>query len=569
MRRITATLLIVLTAFSLLANTGDTIRVNGHNNISMTWYGNYDNTTVFPPATKTYHKILMHYIMGCASGGCSGWDYTTIIQLLQHTGLFDSTLAYAPNFTVNGVRQDSLVYSANPTYTTGYDSVNNTTDSVLNTQLLVRNYADTTHPYTQTDSVLVYPAGYWNYYYDNGGNIIDSAYVGGTTRYVYLTHVYTPREIMQPHELGRVITPYGSYYTSIPNWSNDYVFDVTDYAPLLHDTVILRDFYSGWSSGFSVTLKFEMIEGTPPRTVKNIYPMFNGYFAYGSTSDPIANHMLPMTFALSDSEQHVMFRITPTGHGEGSADDCDEFCDKYYDLFINDQMLDETHVWRSDCDVNSLIHQSGNWITSRANWCPGAKGLSQDHEIPSSYFTPGDSIKVEVQMEPYTEPGGGAGLQMAGELFTYGAPNQQVDATIDDVIQPSNIDAFSRFNPVCANPIIILRNLGAQPLSSVTIRYGMVGETNYDYHWNRTTLTYNQVDTVMLPNIVLNDSTPSHIFQAYTYYPNGLIDNYPYNDTVRVYTDFPPSYDSVFVFAMKTNMDATQDSWTLTDDAGN
>ena len=60
----------------------------------------------------------MHYIMGCATGGCSGWDYTTIIELMQHTGVIDSTLALAPSFTVDGNVIDTFHYSTALTYHT-------------------------------------------------------------------------------------------------------------------------------------------------------------------------------------------------------------------------------------------------------------------------------------------------------------------------------------------------------------------------------------------------------------------------------------------------------------------
>jgi hypothetical protein len=49
----------------------------------MTWYGGYTKPVKFPDGNTTYHKILMVYTMGCATGGCSDWDYTTKIEVLK------------------------------------------------------------------------------------------------------------------------------------------------------------------------------------------------------------------------------------------------------------------------------------------------------------------------------------------------------------------------------------------------------------------------------------------------------------------------------------------------------
>ena len=44
-------------------------------------------------------------------------------------------------------------------------------------------------------------------------------------------------------------------------WVQRYTFDVTDFAPLLKDSVLISAFYEGWIAGFNITLSFEMIHG--------------------------------------------------------------------------------------------------------------------------------------------------------------------------------------------------------------------------------------------------------------------------------------------------------------------
>ena len=45
---------------------------------------------VFPDGSEKLLKIMLHYTMGCASSGCSGWDYLTHILLSHPTGTYDS-----------------------------------------------------------------------------------------------------------------------------------------------------------------------------------------------------------------------------------------------------------------------------------------------------------------------------------------------------------------------------------------------------------------------------------------------------------------------------------------------
>ncbi len=86
-------LAISLFGFGLKAAPGDTTWVGIHNNTQMTWYERYTDKALFPDGSKTYHKILMYYTLGCANGGCSDWDYTTRVTLLQPTGNIDSNIA--------------------------------------------------------------------------------------------------------------------------------------------------------------------------------------------------------------------------------------------------------------------------------------------------------------------------------------------------------------------------------------------------------------------------------------------------------------------------------------------
>ena len=77
----------------------DTTFVTVHDNVDMTWHGSYNSWGEFPSGQDSYRKILMHYTLGCASSGCSGWDYTTNVNLRKR---FKDSTNICPNFILNG-----------------------------------------------------------------------------------------------------------------------------------------------------------------------------------------------------------------------------------------------------------------------------------------------------------------------------------------------------------------------------------------------------------------------------------------------------------------------------------
>ena len=89
MSKIMIRLLFLLCLSSLIATAenGDTTYVQVHDNTDMTWYGHYKDWGEFPSGDESYRKVLMHFTMGCASTGCSGWDYDVHILMRNRTGV--------------------------------------------------------------------------------------------------------------------------------------------------------------------------------------------------------------------------------------------------------------------------------------------------------------------------------------------------------------------------------------------------------------------------------------------------------------------------------------------------
>jgi hypothetical protein len=91
----------------------------------------------------------------------------------------------------------------------------------------------------------------------------------------YISGVYCiPSTKYDSFELARYITPYAGERE--PGYTNEVIYDVTDYAPILHNLKTIRYFFGGYSYGFTVTVYFQLIEGTPPRDPVKVKKLWSG-----------------------------------------------------------------------------------------------------------------------------------------------------------------------------------------------------------------------------------------------------------------------------------------------------
>lgn len=111
-------LLGILTSVSTMAAVNDTTRVRVHDHVDMTTYANYDQVGYFPTAGKIYNKVLMNFSLGCASGGCSDWDYDVHIQVMKNTGRLDSNIIRIDTISFSPVTLDTVwnVYTVEEAY---------------------------------------------------------------------------------------------------------------------------------------------------------------------------------------------------------------------------------------------------------------------------------------------------------------------------------------------------------------------------------------------------------------------------------------------------------------------
>lgn len=544
---------------------GDTTKVRTHDNVHWNWNGTWSGWGEMPADSVDYRQVLMHYTLGCPNSGCSEWDYSTHIYIRHYTGVMDSNLVLAPDFTVDGQTWDSVCYAFAPTYTSFYDTVNMQTDSSANSAYTIHEFNDPQDPWLATDSTTGYPANYWNYTWNASGMITDSNWVGADTCW-YITYdsTYSLFEVTERYEIGRVITPYNGQVGT--NWKFTWTFDLTDFEPILHDSVEVLAHYGGWQDGFTITLDFDFIEGTPPREVHQIQNLWNGAFQYGNVNNPIENHLVPTQVPIDQNTVGAKLRIVNTGHSFGGVQNCAEFCRKTHQVVIDGDSIPQ-ELWRYDCGMNPIYPQSGTWIYNRAGWCPGANVEPYDYEL-TPWLTSGGAMTVDYNMADYTYLGGAGfhpNYEIAGLVFHYGAPNFNLDASVVDIIAPNSNPFYGRFNPICTNPSIKIKNTGATTLTSLDITYGSVGGTQATYTWTGS-LAFDETEDVELPLVDLSGGSE---FIATVSNPNGSADEYSFNDSYSVKYAKPRVLPNDFYFLIRTNGAVSETKYELRDDQGN
>ena len=292
-------------------------------------------------------------------------------------------------------------------------------------------------------------------------------------------------EVVDRYELARYITPYGiNLSLGDDGWT--WVYDVTDYLPLLRDSVELE--CGNWQE--LLDLKFAFIEGTPPRDVKRVEAFWNGTYNLNTWDDNVMSH----EYSPESGEQ--MFRLVTraSGHGFGQGNNCGEFCYNSHSVLV-----DSTAIWSweimQECADNPLYPQGGTWIYDRAAWCPGAPVATQRFEL-TPYVSSDDNFNVEYDIthDPY------GNYRMEGQIISYSSPNMSHDVELMDILAPNNRKTLSRWNPVCEDPTVEIRNNGSEPLVSCTFTYGVSGEDQSTYVFTpNTPLEFLETTIVSLP----------------------------------------------------------------------
>ena len=158
---------------------------------------------------------------------------------------------------------------------------------------------------------------------------------------------------------------------------------------------------------------------------------------------------------------------------------------------------------------------------------------------------------------------------MTHQLISYGAPNFLLDVEIVDIISPSSQDKFSRINPICSNPKIIIQNSGKFNIKTVDIIYGFKGNKKSYFSWNGN-LEFLEKDTLELPSLYWEDYIDNNQFSVELRSPNGMGDENFNNNKLVSISEKPIIFPSTFRLKVNTNNinRARENSFTISNSDG-
>jgi len=399
-------------------------------------------------------------------------------------------------------------------------------------------------------------------------------------------YVMTPRG--DTLELGRFITPYATSGTPGfgATWQQHYIFDVSDYYNVLKDSALMRANYSGYSYGFTGDVKFAFIEGTPERNVLGYDRLWNNTYTYGNLASPIDSSLLPYTLTPPAGTLSAEMKFLITGHGYDSTSGCCEFDNTgvghAYTVLANNNPVAEYNM-NVNCGLSELYPQGGTWLYQRAgNWCPG--GSVNMAQYPLTGVTAGNAYTTDVNFDDSYNGGNSFGIyKIASAVFYYAGYNKTLDASLDDIIAPTNFEWYRRENPRVSVPVIKVRNTGGTPITSLLIEYGVKDSAMSQYIWtgslapsSDTVITLAAINS--LTNLSLNSATGTHEFVAVIKQVNGQTDADQSNDTLTSQFVVAPKWPSELRIKLLTSSigangnfgsSPADASWQITDANGN
>ena len=381
---------------------------------------------------------------------------------------------------------------------------------------------------------------------------------------VVLDTTWNVFEVINWHELGRYVTPYGNYMNWNQegfdgSWKHILRYDVTDFSPLFRGNTPIRVYFHGWQQGFRISVDFVITEGNPTRDVVSIENVYSGggysnFAQFDAERTPEKRVMLP------ENADEAKLRVVVTGHGQAG-----EFTPINYTLKANGNTVRVEEIWRDDCDELQLSPQGGTWLISRANWCPGDAVEFHDFELTDYIQGSGNNkyIDLDIDFENYT-PSAAASYSLSAQFITYESYRRDYDVLLDEIIAPTSNDNFTRFNPVCDKPIIRIKNYGKQELSYCEIAYWVDQSSKYYFDWTGSLMPGETAD-VELPNMNWMNLNLSNLeFFAEVNWPNNLPDQFVHNNQKSTLFEIPVVYNTNSLrVRFRTNNKPEENAFTI------
>lgn len=452
-------------------------------------------------------------------------------------------------------------------------------DSVARTPQQVQSFSITSNAtvvpmahdaVTPVSSTTVYAAGPIQVYDGETGVLTGTlaANVQGTINISTLNYI---RRFPYYNEIMSFVTPYGIGLNMGPKGKTWY-FDVSDFDPLLRGP---KRLVMGMGGEYQeqMDIDFIFIVGTPPRNVLQFNQLWQGAYRDGGAgiNSIVNDSRFPVQNVptLSNAQQFKL-RSTVTGHGaEGEFQQNGGPVTHYFN--VNGGPAEFSWSVNEECSFNVIYPQGGTWVYDRQGWCPGQASLTKELDL-TPHVTPGSTVSLDYTTSSPQFANGDYRYLVANQLVSYGAANHSLDAAIVDVKAPSDKVLYSRKNPICNNPVILVRNTGSTVINDIEIQYWVNNASVKQIHSWAGTLNFMDTVSIMLPknDLWFYDMTATgNVFHAEIVKVNFTNDQYIHNNQYHSPFVLPEMIPGLFTVEFRTNNLPTHTTYKLIDDNGN
>ena len=372
------------------------------------------------------------------------------------------------------------------------------------------------------------------------------------------------------NEILSFVTPYGKGL-NLGVKGKTWYYDITDFSPILKGSKRMM-MSMGGEYQEQMDIDFIFIVGTPPRNVLEFNQLWQGGARLGGVGiGSIINdsRFSALTVPTLSNGKSFKLRSTITGHGQhGEFHQNGGTINHYFN--VNGGSNEFTWQITKECSTIPVYPQGGTWLYDRQGWCPGQTSVLKELNL-TPFIAPGSTVTLDYNCSNPPVSTGDYRYIVAKQLITYGNPNHQTDAAIEEVLAPTDKVEYSRTNPICANPVILVRNTGANALTSLDIEYWVNNaSTKQTYTWtgNLASMDTTRITLPIAAIWLSGIQTSGNKFNVEIVKANSVTDDYSYNN--RYSSDFvvPGVVPSHFSIEFKTNNLPTYNNYKIVDENG-
>lgn len=371
------------------------------------------------------------------------------------------------------------------------------------------------------------------------------------------------------NEIMSFVTPYG-LGLNLGARGKTWYYDVSDFAPLLKGKKRFM-MTMGGEYQEQMDIDFWFIVGTPPRNVIEFNQLWQGGARLGGVGiSSILNdtRFTSQSVSIPANAQTFKVRSTITGHGQhGEFAQNGGLVTHYFN--INGGANEFSWPITMECSFNPVFPQGGTWVYDRQGWCPGAASLTKEHDI-TPFVTAGTTATLDYNCSPPALPNGDYRYIVAHQLVSYGSANHTLDAALEDVLAPSAKVLYSRSNPICSNPLILVRNTGSTTITELEFDYWLNNNQKETGFWIGN-LGFMDTVYISLPVASLwsQEYTPANnVFHVEIKSVNSVQDNYVHNNTYHAPFTLPDILPNDITVEFRTNNNPYENMYRIVDEAG-